>query len=445
MDVSAACGIGRASRSIDPFMQKFIIQGGKPLKGEIRVAGEKNTALVLIPACVLIPGKTTLSNLPLIQDVDVMLSLVKKIGCTVERSADGREATIDASTITNSELPTELVTKVRASALFAAPLLSRTGAAKLHHPGGDVIGRRPLDMLVDGLAELGVTVKQTDRFYDMSAKKINGGAFVFRRVTVTVTENLLLAAVCSKGTTKLINAALEPSVQALCRFLVRRGARISGIGSPFLTVEGVQKLKAVSEPFYIDADRDEAATFACLAAASDSEVLISDCRPDHMEVFLKIISLMGVSFDRDDHSIKIKKHHGKIRAVEVVTHEYPGFSSDVQAPMTVLLTQAKGVSLVHETMYDGRLFYTDKLKQMGAKIIMADPHRAIVEGPSTLRGRKIISPDIRAGIGLVIAGLIAEGTTTIGNIYQIDRGYEAIDERLAALGADMKRVETDYF
>lgn len=425
-------------------MQKFILTGRKPLSGTIRVAGDKNTALKVIPACVLVPGTTTLTNVPAIQDVRVMAKLVEALGGTVEISSDEHTWRIATEKVSSSTLPDELVTKVRASSMFAGPLLARFGEVTLHHPGGDAIGERPLDLLMDGLRALGASVQNGDRTYHITAKKLRGGRFVFRKVSVTVTENLLLAAVHATGKTELVNAAMEPGVVALADFLNRCGARIEGAGTPTITITGVTKLHALAEPFAIIPDRIETGTFACLAAATGSAITITDCDPSHLEVFLKHFELIGIPFTTTKNSITIKKAK-RLQGIEVVTHEYPGFATDYQAPMTVLLTQAEGTSLVHETIFEARLFYTDKLKQMGAKIIMADPHRVIINGPSLLRGRKIVSPDIRAGVALLIAGLVAEGQTTIGNIYQIDRGYEAIDKRLQALGADIKRVETDFF
>lgn len=426
-------------------MQKFIIQGRQTLKGEIRVAGDKNTALKLIPACVLIPGVTQLDNVPRIQDVKVIIELLKRIGAKIEESNDGHTLRIDTKKITTTKLPTDLVTKARASSMLVGPLLARFGSVELHHPGGDIIGERPLDLLLDGLKRLGASISQKDRVYQIKTKQLKGGRIVFRRVSVTGTENLLLAAVLAQGTTEIINAALEPSVTALAEFLKKRGARIEGIGSPVLKIIGVESLKIIEEPVTIIPDRIEAGTFACLAAANNAEITITACEPNHLEVFLKTLMDIGVKYQRTQNSLKILKRSGPLRATNIITHEYPGLATDHQAPLTVLLTQASGVSLVHETIYEARLFYTDKLKQMGAKVIMADPHRVIIEGPAALTGRKIISPDIRAGIALLIAGLIAEGTTTIGNVYQIDRGYEEIDKRLANLGAAIKRVETDYF
>jgi UDP-N-acetylglucosamine 1-carboxyvinyltransferase len=425
-------------------MQKFIIQGGRPLKGEITVAGDKNTALKLLPATVLVPGTTTFTNVPGIQDVKVMLELLTSIGAAVSQKKTG-EVNVSTEAVKKTDLPSELVTKVRASSMFIGPLLARFGKVSVHHPGGDVIGERPLDLLLDGLSVLGADIKQDDRTYHISAAKMRGGRFIFRKVSVTVTENLLLAATLAKGKTELVNAAMEPGVIALADFLNAHGAKIHGAGTPTVIIEGVQKLRTSAAPVAIIPDRIEAGTFACLAAATNSPITISACNPTHLETLLKTLELMGATFTRDKDSITHVPHKKPLRAVEVVTHEYPGIATDFLAPLVVLSTQAQGLSLIRETIFEGRLFFTDKLKQMGAQIIMADPFRVVVNGPATLRGRKIISPDIRAGIALVIAGLLAEGTTTIGNIYQIDRGYEAIEERLAALGADMKRVETDYF
>jgi UDP-N-acetylglucosamine 1-carboxyvinyltransferase len=255
----------------------------------------------------------------------------------------------------------------------------------------------------------------------------------------------MLAATLASGTTELVNAALEPEIVALADFLNAHGAKIQGAGTPTIKITGVKGLRKNGARMRIMPDRFEAGTLACLAAATNSKIKIKACEPRDMEVFLKTLELVGVRFERGKNYLTILQRRKPLQATDIVTHEYPGLSTDFQSPLTVLLTQAHGVSLVHETIWDGRLFYTDKLKQMGARIIMADPHRVIINGPTKLRGRKIISPDIRAGIALVIAGLIAQGTTTIGNIYQIDRGYEKIDTRLRRLGADIQRVETDYF
>ncbi|MFH0830818.1 MAG: UDP-N-acetylglucosamine 1-carboxyvinyltransferase [Parcubacteria group bacterium] len=425
-------------------MQKFIIDGRRPLSGSISVAGDKNTALKIIPACILVPQTTTLTNVPVIEDVGVMMEILKSLGATVSASSDRHSWEINTDKVNTYRLPAALVPKVRASSMFAGPLLARFGEVVLRHPGGDAIGERPIDLTTGGFSAMGARIANGDREYHIIASKLRGARFVFRRVSVTATENIILAATLAEGVTKLINAAMEPGVVALAEFLNARGAEIKGAGTPLITIRGVSKLKPEKKAYRIIPDRIEAGTFACLAGATKSDLEIKNCRPDHMEVFLKHLELAGVPVVASSHTLRIKPAK-KLRAIEVVTHEYPGFATDYQAPMTVMLTQAQGVSLVHETIFEGRLFYTDKLKQMGAKIIMADPHRVIIEGPANLRGRKIISPDIRAGIGLVIAGLVAEGQTTIGNIYQIDRGYEAIDQRLQALGAAIRRVETDYF
>jgi len=424
-------------------MQTYVIQGGKPLTGTVQVRGAKNEILKLLPACVLIPGPVHLTNVPWIQGVRVMSELITALGGTTRADGANHELHVDASGIRETKLPDELVTKERATSLFAGAMLARFGEVTLHHPGGDAIGERPLDLLIDGLETLGAKVKQDDRVYKLSGK-LRGARFVFRKVSWTVTDNLMIAATLAQGTTELVNAALEPEVVALAEFLNAHGAKITGAGTPTISIEGVKALKTNGGPLRVMPDRFEAGTFVCAAAATNSDVTITDCRPDDMEVFLKVMQQIGVPFERTADTLHVKKHKG-LRATELVTHEYPGLSTDYQAPITVLLTQAKGLSLVHETIFEGRLFYTDKLKQMGANIIMADPHRVIINGPSALRGRKIISPDLRAGMALLIAGLVAEGQTTIGNIYQIERGYEGIHERLQALGAAIERVDSEKF
>lgn len=425
-------------------MQKYVIQGRQKLAGHIAVSGSKNAVLKLLPACVLVPQKVRLTNVPHIEAVNVMVNMLKAIGGTVEVSNDGHTLDVDASSVNTAALPKELMTKERATSVFVGPLLARFGDVSFPHPGGDVIGERPLDALLSGLRTLGATVEEGDRSYRVRAKRLKGARFVFRWVSVTVTENLMLAATLADGTTELINAALEPEIVELANFLNAHGAKIQGAGTPTIKITGVKQLTSDGAEITVMPDRVETATFACLAAATNSRITITDCNPEHVEVFLRVLSDVGVSTERTADTLTILPHK-YLRATEVRTHEYPGFATDYQSPMTVLLTQAEGVSLVHETIFEGRLFYTDKLKQMGARIIMADPHRVMVVGPSTLRGRKIISPDIRAGMALLIAGLVAEGQTTLGNIYQIDRGYEAIDVRLKGLGADITRVETETF
>lgn len=426
-------------------MQKFIIEGQKPLAGEIQVAGDKNVALKLIPASVLVAGETTFENVPKITGVGVMNELLESLGGKVKESKGGHRLEISTRGVDKIELLSDAVVKERSSSMFAGPLLARFGEVIMRHPGGDVIGERPLDLLIDGFKSLGATVDEGDRQYHIKAAKLKGGRFVFRKISVTGTENLMMAATLADGSTTLINAAMEPGVIELADFLNERGANIEGAGSPVIKINGVKKLTAKSEPTKIVPDRIEAGTFICLAAATNGAVRIKNCNPDHMDVLLKTMSLIGVDYKLRDSEVEVVSSKKPLKPTEVVTHEYPGLATDYGPPITVLLTQVHGLSLMRETIFESRLFYTDKLKQMGAEIIMADPYRVIINGPSKLRGRKIISPDIRAGIGLLIAGLVAEGTTTIGNIYQIDRGYEKIEERLQGLGADIRREETDYF
>lgn len=302
------------------------------------------------------------------------------------------------------------------------------------------MGKRPIDFFLDGFRALGVEIENRDDGYKLVAKDLRPGKIVFPRMSVMGTEAMMMFATKIPGTTTIVNAAMEPEIPHLAEFLNSCGAKITGAGTPTITIEGVEKLTAGT--FNTLPDRIEAGTFAILAAATDSHIKVTDINPSHLEVLWALLAKAGVKFNLGNDFVEVLPG-GTLTAIpkDLITHEYPGFPTDIQAPMTVLMTQAAGNSLVHETIYEGRLFYVDSLNAMGANILMCDPHRVVVTGPTKLTGKKIASPDIRAGIALVIAGLLAEGVTEIDNIYQIDRGYENIEERLRALGADIKRVE----
>jgi len=324
--------------------------------------------------------------------------------------------------------------------MFVGPMLARYGEVKFPHPGGCVIGAagRPIDLFLEGFAALGAKVEVKDNYYQISAKKLSGAEIFFTTATVTGTQSLMMTACFASGQTILKNCAMEPEIEALALYLNRQGAKITGAGTPTIIIEGVEKLNAgVCE---IIPDRIEAGSFALMAAATNSEIKITRCNPEHLLNLLTIFDKIGVNYERGADWLLMKKSD-KIRAYDLKTHEYPGFSTDLQSPYIVLMTQASGTSLIQETIYDRRLIWTDMLSQMGANIIMCDPHRVVVAGPTKLYAKKLISPDIRAGIALVIAGLIAQGTTEIDNIYQIDRGYEKLDQRLRNLGAAIKRVD----
>lgn len=419
-------------------MERFIIKGGRKLNGTISVKGAKNHALKIIPAAFLSQHKTIISNLPQVEDVFRMLEIVETIGGKVEKKGRG-VVSIQPPSKFNGRLPRKLVPKLRASLVLLGPLLVRYKKVSLPHPGGCNLGKRPINFFIDGFKALGAKVEFKNDAYIFSTKKgLVGTKFVFPHISVTGTETLMLAAVLAKGRTTLINAACEPEIQALADYLNSTGAKIKGAGTHTILIEGVKILKGGIAK--VIPDRIEAGSFAILGVATNSHLKINNCVPSHLEAPLKILTAMGAKIKTGANYIEIFPAKTLI-AHNIVTHEYPGFATDLQAPITVLLTQANGQSIVCETIYEGRLFYTDLLNSLGAKISLLTPYRAIVHGPTRLKGKEVISPDIRAGIAMVIAGLIAKGETIIDNVYQIDRGYENIDKRLQAVGARIIRTK----
>lgn len=417
-------------------MGRFVIKGGKSLKGTIKVNGAKNFALKVLAASLLSDQQWNISNIPQIEDVLRQIELLKAIGVDIKKDKEIYQ--IKADKIKTASLDCALASRLKGSILMAAPLLIRKGEAVFPRPGGCVIGQRPRDIFLDGFKAFGVNIKENKKGYHLTAKGLKGNKFVFPLVSVTATETMILAGVLAKGKTILKNAACEPEIPALADFLNKCGAKIKGAGTPFIEIEGVKYLRGGD--CRIIPDRIEAGSFVLLGAAANSPVKVTDLDPEHLEVLWFLLEKAGVNFKLGKDFVEIKPN-SRLKAVNIRTHEYPGFPTDLQAPFTVLMTQAKGQSLIHETIFEGRLFYTDILNQMGANIIICDPHRVVVQGPSKLYGRYLTSPDIRAGIALLIAALIAKGESVIDNIYQIDRGYEKIEERLTKLGADIKRID----
>lgn len=413
----------------------FHIKGTQLLQGEIPVYGAKNHALKMFPASLLSAEPCTLRNVPNILDVRLMADIIKAIGGEVEVKDD--QYTIKSADIQTPSLPEDLVVKMRASFLFIIPLLHRFGEVVFPHPGGDSIGRRPIDMTLDFLLAMGAEIKEEPYSYIIRCERLKGIEYTFKWVTHTGTEALIMAAVLADGNTIIKNAAMEPEVVALCDYLNSVGANITDAGTTTIRIDGVEKLGGGAAE--IIPDRIESGTFAILGALCGNPITVTNMRTDHLDVLWKYFDLMAVDYTLGENSITVRKST-PVRPTQVKTKEYPGFITDLQPPMTLLLTQADGLSMMHETIYDGRLFFTDKLNQMGANIIMADPHRVLVHGPTRLYGKKIDSPDIRAGITLVMAALIAQGESEIGNVYHIDRGYVNLEQRLADLGADIKRV-----
>ena len=417
------------------FMSYFEIIGGKKLNGEIEVKGAKNAALKAVAAALLSREKWTITNFPFIEDTKRILELIEDLGVKVERGKNKVE--IQADQIKKRQLDDELAKKLRASIILAGPVLARKGEVRMHHPGGCVIGKRPIDMFLDGFQKFGAVVKWENNHFRMSAKKLKGAKIFFPRITVTGTETMMITAVLAEGETILSNAAMEPEIPALAEFLNKCGAKISGAGTPTIRIRGVKSIRGGK--MELIPDRIEAGTFAILGALAGGKIKIKNCVPDHVRALLVHMEKAGVKIEEKKNELVVWGAK-KLKPVNIATHEYPGFATDIQPPFTLLMTQAKGSSLIHDSIFESRLMFTDALNLMGAHIAMNDPHRATVNGLTKLTGRKITSPDLRAGITLVLAGLIANGKTKIENIYQIDRGYEKIEERLQKLGADIKRI-----
>lgn len=421
--------------NIFSYMSQYVIEGGHALSGSIAVAGAKNAASKIIAAAVLSAETCTITNVPMIEDISHMLDILENIGVAISRGKG--QITINPSSVTSTAPNPDLIRKSRSSVMLAGPLLARFGEVTLAHPGGCVIGQRPIDLFIDGFTKMGAELVEHDELYTLRATQLNGAHIVLPFVSVTVTESLMMTACLARGTTTLVNAAMEPEIPALADYLNRCGAKISGAGTPYITIEGVAKLSAGT--YELIPDRIEAGSFAIMGLLTQSEITVTNCQPRHIETVLELLRRAGAQLEIGDTFITTKP--SQLRGTPLRTHEYPGFATDLQAPFTVLMTQALGQSLIHELIYEGRLFYTDKLVQMGANIIMCDPHRVIVSGPTPLRGKKLDSPDLRAGMALVLAGLVAEGTTTIDHIHQVERGYENIVGRLGALGAHIRRVD----
>ena len=423
-------------------MSKFKIKGNQfGIKGEIPVYGAKNSAIKLLPATLLLDGTTILHNIPDIEDIRDMIKILEALGAKVNKVAH-HSYNIDTTSVNTNIIPTDLAVKMRASFLFIAPLLIKFGEVIFPHPGGDSIGRRPIDMTLESLSLMGAELveKNNQYIFRLPNKSLKGIEYVFKWISHTATEHLIMAAVKAKGTTTIYNAALEPEIQALCDMLRLAGAKITGDGTSEVIIEGVDTLGLNPFEYTNIPDRLEAGTFAILGALTRSDIKITGIEPKHLRVFWKFLDLVGVDYKLGYDFIQIISHNKPYRGLQLKTHEYPGFVTDLQAPFTLLLTQAEGTSVVQETIFDGRLFYTDILNQMGANIIMCDPYRVVVNGPTKLYGRKIESPDIRAGMTFLLAALISERDSIIDNIHHIDRGYEQIEQRLIQLGFDIVRV-----
>lgn len=412
-------------------MSSLIIKGNKKLSGKISVAGNKNAVLPIMAAAILTSEECTLENVPNISDVKVMAAMLEQAGAKVSGIGTGK-LKIKAEKIEKAVFPSEQTQKLRAAVLLLGPMLSRVGQVEMGYPGGDVIGRRPLNTHIQALKSLGAVIQEDADIISASAKSLKGADIFLEEASVTATENAIIAAVLAQGETVINRAASEPHVIDLCQFLTKMGAQISGVGSNLLRIKGVEKLNGTS--YSIRPDHIEVGTFAILAAVTKSRLEISPVIAEDLRMILLSLEKFGVNFEVKEDRLFIKE--SSLHSVEkVVTDVWPGFPTDLIAPMIVLATQAEGATIIHDWMYESRMFFVDKLLSMGGKVEIADPHRVLVYGPTKLRGQKLDTPDIRAGMALVIAALAAEGQSTIDKAELIERGYENLVERLSALGA----------
>lgn len=427
-------------------MEQFIIEGRNPLNGVVTPSGNKNAAFPLISAALLTDQPVTLYNLPNIGDVRTMLRIVEDLGVEVT-CHDAHNITLRAGTICSTTPDPDRFAKIRGALVLMGSLLAREGEVNLSQPGGDKIGRRRVDTHIMALQALGAKFSYNGSF-TLRAKKLRGQDILLDEASVTATENAILAAVLAEGTTIVRNAASEPHVQDLCHLLSRMGAHIEGIGSNLLTIHGVESLHGAE--YTLSADYLEVGSFIALSAVTEGEILIKNVNPEHLRMTLMIYDRLGINPKIQGNDLLLPDKQLMVimpdigDAIPTIDDApWPGFPADMMSVTLVAATQATGTALFHEKMYESRLFFVDRLISMGARIVLCDPHRALVQGPSLMRGERqgISSPDIRAGIALLIAALCADGTTIIRNIGQIDRGYENIEQKLLELGAKIKRIK----
>ncbi len=419
-------------------MDSIAIRGGRPLQGEIVIGGAKNAALPLMTAGMLTEERLVLQNVPLLADIETMASLITQHGSAVERlSADGRTLSIGGG-ISNSEAPYDIVRKMRASVLVLGPLLARIGEARVSLPGGCAIGTRPVDLHLKGLEQMGAAIVLEGGYIDARVRgRLQGARIVFPFVSVGATENLLMAAVLADGQTVLANAAREPEISDLATCLVAMGARIAGIGTDQLVIEGVERLHGAWHP--IIPDRIETATYACAAAITGGHLRLRNGRLAHLGAVARTLREAGVEIVEQPDGLEVRRVNG-LRGVDAMTEPYPGFPTDMQAQFMALMSVADGAAMVTETVFENRFMHVPELNRMGARINVHGAS-AIVRGVSSLSGAPVMATDLRASVSLILAGLAATGETIVNRVYHLDRGYEAVEQKLAACGADIERIE----
>lgn len=419
-------------------MDQFRIQGGRRLEGTVRISGAKNSALPAMAAALLTSEPVRLENIPHVRDIITMAKLLAHMRCRVESpDIPPSQFTIQAGTVSHAEAPYELVKTMRASVLTLGPLVARFGYARVSLPGGCAIGARPIDLHIQALERLGATISVDHGYVEARAKRLRGATFHFPKITVTGTENVLTAAVLAEGETLLENAALEPEVADLAALLVKMGAKIEGAGTPTIRVQGVEKLHGAEHA--VIPDRIEAGTFLVAGAITGGDLLLTHCEPAHLAAIVSKLEECGVQIKCEGKGKLRVRAAKKLIAADVTTEEFPGFATDMQAQFMALATQAHGVSHIRETIFENRYLHASEMIRMGANIAI-DGNLAVVTGPTPLSGAPVTASDLRASAGLVLAGLVANNSTTIDRVYHIDRGYERIEEKLLAVGACIERV-----
>ena len=426
-------------------MEKLLIEGGRPVSGTLVPSGNKNAALPLLAACVLTDEPVVLRNMPDIGDIRTMTEILADIGVGVEQ-VDPHTWRLEARRVRTNELSPDLFSRIRGSITLAGPLLARTGAVFMPPPGGDVIGRRRVDTHFLALGALGAEI-HSEQTFSLRASRLRGADILLDEASVTGTENAIMASVLAEGLTIIRNAACEPHVQDLCHMLCQFGAHIEGIGSNTLTVRGVERLGGGE--FSVGPDYMEIGSYIALAAVTGGELLIKGAAPQHLRMVSLVFDRLGVRFEVQGEDVFVPAEQSLVVTPDVggaiptvKDAPWPAFPADLMSIAIVLASQAEGTVLVHEKMFESRLYFVDQLIAMGARIILCDPHRCVVQGPSPLHGEEVSSPDIRAGMALLIAALCAEGQSLIRNIQQIDRGYERIEDKLISLGARVKRISS---
>ena len=417
-------------------MQKIVIRGGVRLAGEVRVSGSKNAALPILASSLLAGGRSIYRNVPALGDVRTMGRLLGQLGARFTDVGRG-VAHVDTSVITEHEAPYELVKTMRASVLVLGPLVARHGKARVSLPGGCAIGARPIDQHLKGLAAMGARIDLEHGYVNARARRLRGATIVFDMPTVTGTENLMMAAALARGQTTLENAAREPEVEELARVLNKMGARIRGAGTSLITVEGVDELHPIEHA--VIPDRIEAGTLLVAAAITRGDVLVRDCLPEHLEAVIAKLRAAGAEVTAEGDGIRVRGK-SEFKPADISTQPFPGFPTDMQAQFMVLMTRAQGQSVLSETIFENRYMHVPELQRMGADILV-EGRTAIVRGPTKLTGATVMATDLRASACLVLAGLVAEGKTEILRIYHLDRGYDRLDRKLRALGADVRRAK----